>query len=146
MSKLSIAEALYNYLLDNNPALTIAESPLPDKLLKQFSFLKNKIDEVQAPEEKGTFLKFLNSPLDWQKISKQVSIGSRKADLIVNDQKVSGPHCQLTIDAEDDIYLEDLHSENGTYVNGKKIQKQLLLHADLIQLGSGTNIIFYQVD
>ncbi len=146
MSKVSIAEALYNYLLDNNPALTIAESPLPDKLLKQFSFLKNKIDEVQAPDEKGTFLKFLNASLDWQKVNNKVIIGSRKADLIVNDPKVSGPHCQLSIDEEGDTYLEDLHSENGTYVNGKKIQKQLLLHADLIQLGSGTNIIFYQVD
>lgn len=146
IDKVTIAEALYNYLLDNNPALTIAESPVPDKLLKQFAFLKSKLEDVDSPEEKGSFLKFLDSDLEWQSLKSETSIGSRKADILVEDPKVSGPHCKLTIDSEGHVEIEDLVSENGTYVNGKKVKKQVLMHADLIQLGSGTSLVFYQVD
>ena len=146
ISKTHIAEALYNYLLDNNPALTIAESPVPDRLLKQFSFLKSKLEDVESPTEKGNFLKFIDSELDWQTISSETTLGSRKADITVEDPKVSGPHCKLSIDDENHVTIEDLLSENGTYVNGKQVKKQVLMHADLIQLGSGTSLVFYQVD
>ncbi|MCM8525111.1 MAG: FHA domain-containing protein [Lentisphaeraceae bacterium] len=146
VSKALIAEALYNYLLDNNPALTIAESPVPERLLKQFSFLKAKLEDVESPNESGYFLKFIDSNLDWQSFDKETTVGSRKADITVGDPKVSGPHCKLSIDDEGHVKIEDLLSENGTYVNGKKINSQILMHADLIQLGSGTSLVFYQVD
>jgi RNA polymerase sigma factor (sigma-70 family) len=143
IDKVVIAEALYNYLLDNNPALTIADSPVPEKVTKQFSFLRQKLEENPQTKE-GTFLLFLDSDLQWQELKETQTIGSRKADLIVDNQKVSGPHCQLTCDHEGHVLLEDLHSENGTYINGKKIETQLLMHADLIQLGTAASMIFYQ--
>ena len=34
-----------------------------------------------------------------------------------------------------DYYVEDVGSTNGTTVNGEEIQKHLLQHADLIELG-----------
>lgn len=146
IGKVPIAEALYNYLLDNNPALTIAESPVPEKLLKQFAFLKSKLEDVKSPTEKGLFLKFIDSQLDWQPLDSETSIGSRKADIIIEDKKVSGPHCKLTVDLEGHVQIEDLLSENGTYVNGKQVKNQVLMHADLIQLGSSSSFVFYQVD
>jgi len=146
ISKVVIAEALYNYLLDNNPALTIAESPVPDRLLKQFAFLKSKLEDVESPNEKGHFLKFIDTNLDWESFNEETTVGSRKSDIIVDDPKVSGPHCKLVIDNEGHVSIEDLLSENGTYVNGKQVKNQVLMHADLIQLGSGTSMVFYQVD
>ena len=146
ISKTVIAEALYNYLLDNNPALTIAESPVPDRLLKQFAFLKAKLEDVESPSEKGNFLKFIDSSLDWKSFNGETTVGSRKADIEIDDPKVSGPHCKLSIDDEGHVSIEDLLSENGTYVNGKQVKSQVLMHADLIQLGSGTSMVFYQVD
>ena len=146
VERVVIAEALYNYLLDNNPALTIAENPVPDSIIKQFSFLRSQLEEQPLEHEAGTYVLFLNSELGWQKLDEDKTVGSRKADIIVDDKRVSGPHCKLTLDDEGHVRLEDLHSENGTYINGRKIDSQMLIHADLIQLGTAASLIFYQSD
>ena len=141
IEKTLISDALYNYLLDNNPALTIADSPVPEKLLRQVSFLQNKIDEIPLPHENGHFLLCVNASKEWHQLTAKHSIGSRKADIIVDDKRVSGPHCQLSVE-EDRVVLEDLHSANGTFINGKQIERQMLIHGDLIQLGAAVSFIF----
>jgi RNA polymerase sigma factor (sigma-70 family) len=146
IDKVVIAEALYNYLLDNNPALTIAESPVPDNIIKQFSFLRDKLESTPLEHEEGTFILFLDSDLEWQDLGEGKTVGSRKSDIIVDDKRISGPHCKFITDADGHVALEDLHSENGTYINGKKIEKQLLMHADLIQLGTAASLIFFQTE
>jgi len=143
IEKSLVADGLYNYLLDNNPALTIAESPVPEKLLKQVSFLQNIIDDISLPEESGHFILFVDEKKEWHKLTKLHSIGARKSDIIVDDQRVSGPHCQLSVET-DSVILEDLHSANGTFINGKKIDRQMLIHGDLIQLGSAVSFIFLE--
>ncbi|MCH2206322.1 MAG: FHA domain-containing protein [Lentisphaerales bacterium] len=146
IDKTTIAEALYNYLLDNNPALTIAEAPVPDKLIRQVQFLRGKIDNFEIPADGKSRLIHLEGNNEPYEIADNFTVGSRKADVIIEDQRISGPHCQITIDDELHTTLCNLHSENGTYVNGKKIEKQLLLHGDLIQLGNAATLIYYQAD
>jgi hypothetical protein len=34
-----------------------------------------------------------------------------------------------------DVFIEDLNSTNGTYINGKAIKKQLLQHNDTVEIG-----------
>ncbi len=34
-----------------------------------------------------------------------------------------------------EVYLEDLNSTNGTYVNGKAVKKQLLQNSDTVEIG-----------
>ena len=34
-----------------------------------------------------------------------------------------------------EVYVEDLNSTNGTYVNGKAVEKQLLHHSDTVEIG-----------
>jgi hypothetical protein len=34
-----------------------------------------------------------------------------------------------------DVFIEDLNSTNGTYINGKAIKKQLLTHNDTVEIG-----------
>ncbi len=34
-----------------------------------------------------------------------------------------------------DVFIEDLNSTNGTYINGKAVKKQLLQHNDTIEIG-----------
>ncbi len=34
-----------------------------------------------------------------------------------------------------DVFIEDLNSTNGTYINGKAIKKQLLAHNDTVEIG-----------
>lgn len=50
--------------------------------------------------------------------------------------QVSSHHARLSLDA-DVATLTDLGSRNGTYVNGHRIERQVLGDGDFVQLGSG---------
>jgi hypothetical protein len=47
---------------------------------------------------------------------------------------VSGEHAVLQLTGNE-VYLEDLNSTNGTYVNGKAVKKQLLQNNDTVEIG-----------
>jgi pSer/pThr/pTyr-binding forkhead associated (FHA) protein len=55
-------------------------------------------------------------------------------DIVIDNLAVSGEHAVLQMTGSD-VYLEDLNSTNGTYVNGKAAKKQLLHNADVIEVG-----------
>jgi pSer/pThr/pTyr-binding forkhead associated (FHA) protein len=55
-------------------------------------------------------------------------------DIVIDDLAVSGEHAVFQM-TPTGVYLEDLHSTNGSYVNGKAIQKQLLRHGDVLEVG-----------
>ncbi len=60
-------------------------------------------------------------------------------EIVVNEQSVSRSHAQCLQQGEE-IYVADLGSSNGTYVNDKKIStRQILRDGDIIRLG---NIVF----
>jgi hypothetical protein len=42
----------------------------------------------------------------------------RKNEIVIDEPSVSGLHARLSVQAEDEIYLEDLDSANGTFVDG----------------------------
>ena len=54
-------------------------------------------------------------------------------DIIFNDKHVSRRHAFLVIN-ENQIAVEDLNSTGGTYINGKKINKQNLKNGDVLTL------------
>ena len=62
---------------------------------------------------------------------------STKAKLVFkNDELLSGRHCELSL-KEGRIFICDLNSTNGTYVNGVPISGSFRLHNDdIILLGS----------
>jgi len=65
-----------------------------------------------------------------------LGIGRRHGnDIQVNDMTVSGRHALLTT-LGGDTFVEDLGTTNGTMVNGNYINKLLLMHGDIIQVGS----------
>jgi pSer/pThr/pTyr-binding forkhead associated (FHA) protein len=62
--------------------------------------------------------------------------------IVINDLKVSSNHARIAIkpsaymDDSMDYTLEDVGSTNGTFINGRRIDKPYLLkHHDSIQLG-----------
>ena len=55
-------------------------------------------------------------------------------DIVIDNLAVSGEHAVLQM-AGSEVYLEDLNSTNGTYVNGKAAKKQLLQNGDNIEIG-----------
>ena len=58
-------------------------------------------------------------------------------DIIFDNRVVSGEHCVFEIEGIADVYVQDLASTNGTYVNGHMIKSRQLLHdRDILKIGS----------
>jgi pSer/pThr/pTyr-binding forkhead associated (FHA) protein len=55
-------------------------------------------------------------------------------DMVIDNLAVSGEHAVLQM-VGPDVFIEDLNSTNGTYINGKPIKKQLLANNDTIEIG-----------
>ena len=65
----------------------------------------------------------------------RTSLGRRPYnDIVIDNLAVSGEHAVLQMSGND-VYLEDLNSTNGTYVNGKAVKKQLLQNSDTVEIG-----------
>ena len=55
-------------------------------------------------------------------------------DIVIDNLAVSGEHAVLQM-VGSDVFIEDLNSTNGTYINGKAVKKQLLAHNDTVEIG-----------
>ena len=65
----------------------------------------------------------------------RTSLGRRPYnDIVIDNLAVSGEHAVFQMSGNE-VYLEDLNSTNGTYVNGKAVKKQLLQNADTVEIG-----------
>ncbi|MGD9003666.1 MAG: FHA domain-containing protein [Desulfobacterales bacterium] len=64
-----------------------------------------------------------------------------ESDIFIDNTVVSSRHAVITVDTSAEgggkpqYVIEDLKSTNSTYVNGKKIERHLLAHNDLIRIG-----------
>ncbi|MEE9320562.1 MAG: FHA domain-containing protein [Granulosicoccus sp.] len=64
-----------------------------------------------------------------------IEIGRRtNNDVCIPDLSVSGLHARINFD-NGDAWIEDLHSTNGSYINGRLISRQRLNNGDEIVLG-----------
>ncbi|MYN26393.1 FHA domain-containing protein [Duganella levis] len=54
-------------------------------------------------------------------------------DIVLNHPAISAEHAVI-VTILDDSFLEDLHSTNGTFVNGHRIGKHFLQHQDAIKM------------
>jgi pSer/pThr/pTyr-binding forkhead associated (FHA) protein len=84
-------------------------------------------------------LKFKEAVLKEVPIDRDVINIGRKADndLIIDNMAVSGFHCKL-VKEDNSIFVEDLGSLNGTFVNGQKVNKVSLKNGDVILIGNHT--------
>jgi len=76
---------------------------------------------LKTTEESETSVTFRLTPGSIKTIGRATG-----ADFIVDATMVSRVHCRLTAGA-DEIELEDLDSTNGTFVNGKRVEKRMLV-------------------
>lgn len=72
-------------------------------------------------------------------VRSNLTIGRKSENSIsLSDQHVSGSHARVFI-RNTGIFIEDLDSTNGTYVNGNRIKgKQKLSNKDEIRIGTST--------
>ncbi len=103
---------------------------------------KTTIFEVDAPEiktyRKAPYLIAFTGKEGWKrfKVKKEkMTIGrSPKADIVLNDERISGIHCMIQY-IDDHVVIEDLNSTNGTYINGEGIIKETATTRSNIQIG-----------
>lgn len=57
------------------------------------------------------------------------------ADFIVDAPLVSRVHCRLTVAPDGTLEVRDLESTNGTFVNGKRIERARLESGDRLGVG-----------
>ena len=55
-------------------------------------------------------------------------------DVVLDDRTTSRKHASVTV-KEDGVYLEDLDSRNGTFIDGKPVKRHKLSGDDVIQIG-----------
>lgn len=55
-------------------------------------------------------------------------------DIVIDNLAVSGEHAALQMVAGQ-VFIEDLNSTNGTYLNGKPVKKHPLHHGDILDVG-----------
>ena len=60
---------------------------------------------------------------------------AQRADFIVDAALVSRLHCRFRLDDLHRLDVEDLGSTNGTWVNGRKVEKAPLLEGDRVKVG-----------
>jgi pSer/pThr/pTyr-binding forkhead associated (FHA) protein len=69
---------------------------------------------------------------------KLMTIGRKSDnDIFIDNQAVSGHHAVIKTEG-DALFIEDLSSLNGTYLNSQKVSKGQLFHGDVILIGVHT--------
>ncbi|MFZ4577808.1 MAG: ATP-binding protein [Myxococcota bacterium] len=70
------------------------------------------------------------------RIDHELIVGrSTTCAVFVPDRRISREHSRFVLEG-DDLYVEDLQSHNGTFVNGQRIERIQLFHGDLVRLGT----------
>jgi hypothetical protein len=57
-------------------------------------------------------------------------------DIVFDNMVVSGHHCVFDLKGLADVFIEDLRSTNGTYINGQMVKRQRLRDGDVIAIGN----------
>jgi pSer/pThr/pTyr-binding forkhead associated (FHA) protein len=83
--------------------------------------------KILTGKDQGKVLSFRKS---------SVVLGRVDADVLLNDLDASRNHALIEILSLRNVFLKDLKSTNGTFLNGKKISAERLNDGDHIEIGS----------
>ena len=120
--------------------------PSESTMIVDKSALERAAQAQQQTERDQAYLIVISGPHVGKmfKVEKDESTLGRssKADIYVNDVGISRKHARL-ITWGDDVFVEDLGSANGTYLNGDRLSRRVQLQdGDKITLGSTTILKF----
>ncbi|MCK4762853.1 MAG: FHA domain-containing protein [Candidatus Aminicenantes bacterium] len=139
-------------------APTIVEEEAPDKtVLEDFAGrtrIDTAADAVFKPAPAGelppffAWIVFIDEeglPVYNTRLKKEKNIigSDEQAAVRVSADFVSRLHALLYFD-EEDFYISDLGSTNGTFLNGRQVKKEVLLDGDSLRIGR-QEMIFKQV-
>lgn len=110
----------------------------------------DRLENIKTDEEKKPFLTFIKGSRlgELIEIVEPVVVAGRGSDvgLRIEDSAISRKHFQLSL-ASNKVWIEDLNSKNGTYVNGQLIKSKTQLEdGDKIQISRATILEFTYLD
>ena len=120
----------------------IAEEPIEEPIEEAIEvpveepIEEESIEEVE-PEEKVrlTLSGINNGDFKIVEFTKSLTIGRKNFnDIVVEDKAVSGSHCEITYE-NGAVYIADLGSTNGTYVNDELVVRCEIKSGDAIVIG-----------
>ncbi|MCZ6779391.1 MAG: FHA domain-containing protein [Acidobacteria bacterium] len=111
----------------SDPTITLAEPPSGSATRRKVSI---QLQAVDGPLAGTTF--------DLSRGGEFI-IGRKECEISLEDSAVSRRHARLSVKAWDHIYLHDLKSKNGVFVNGVRQTRRKIVHNDLIRIG-GTSL------
>ncbi len=72
-----------------------------------------------------------------------IGADAHSCDIVFHDNSVSRQHAKITITSEDTLFIEDLKSRNGVFLNGNLIEsKEELSIGTLVMLGTTSFVIY----
>ena len=104
--------------------------------MAETSRLHGKVVEPADESEYKYFLIPASQPTTKLYLTKSASVVGRNtsSDLVIDDHNVSGRHCILDIHRRG-LFILDLDSTNGTYVNGVLVKDGYINPGDVLNLG-----------
>jgi hypothetical protein len=67
----------------------------------------------------------------------------RYNDIIINDSSISRAHLEVFVDTDGNVFITDLNSTNGTFVNGVQLKgDSMLRRGDVLTLGNSKPILW----
>ncbi|KAG7741883.1 hypothetical protein KL923_001138 [Ogataea haglerorum] len=116
----SVNNALYSGSLSNEPELHESDPPPPR--LRKYAHVVKLVSPDQSPSE---FVKILNVPLapESLKIGRQnvPKVTNKITDGYFDSRVLSRNHAELFI-RDNKLYIRDLKSSNGTFINDEKLE------------------------
>lgn len=95
--------------------------------------------ELPLPYKRRLFLKVLTGPRKSEVVafvSGRALIGRQEGDVALDDPKVSRKHAVVEAISRENVFLRDLASTNGTWLNGVRVRSKKLRNGDVIRVGS----------
>lgn len=108
---------------------------------------EKELPPLPLPYKRKLFVKILTGSQRGNLIPFQqgrVVLG-REGDIRIPDRRASRKHAVIEAISRENIYIRDLMSRNGTYVNGVRVQMYKLKAGDIIRLGD-TDLEFLSED
>ena len=112
-----------------------------DELFSSFDMVREEehvpmLDDFVEPEPPQLIISHNGEVVQEARISAARTIIGRSdlSDVVIENQYISKQHAML-VQSEGSLFLVDLKSRNGSYVNSKKVSSQTLRNNDIIALG-----------
>lgn len=66
---------------------------------------------------------------------RRMVIGRKRAGLLLESEQCASSHCVLYVSNKGELFIQDLRSEKGTYVNYRRVNSESLEEGDKIVIG-----------